>query len=166
MNLNKVFLVGRMTQDPEVKTTTSGQTVASFSIATNRNWTDQGGQKQEQVEFHNIVVWRKLAEIAGQYLKKGQLILVEGRIQTRNWTGQDGIKRYKTEVMAESFQMGPKAAGTGGNFSAPAAGGNKFNNQNQAAQPSNTPPQQQEDIPTIQVEDDISNIDDGEVVPF
>jgi single-strand DNA-binding protein len=160
MNLNKVFLVGRLTQDPEVKTTTSGQTVASFSMATNRNWTDQSGQKQEQTEFHNIVVWRRLAEIAGQYLKKGQTLLVEGRLQTRNWTGQDGVKRYRTEVIAENFQMGPRPGGGQGGYNnnAPQATG-------APAGQSNTPAPQ-EDIPTIQVDDDIQTADDGEIVPF
>ena len=109
MNLNKAIIIGRVTQDPESRTTPQGQTVANFSIATNRNWTDQSGQKQEKVEFHNIVAWRKLAEICGQYLKKGQLVMIEGRIETRSWEDKDGVKKYRTEIVAENMQMGPKA---------------------------------------------------------
>ncbi len=171
MNLNKVFLVGRLTQDPELRNTPNGQAVASFSLATNRVWNDQAGQKQEQTEFHNIVVWRRLAEIAGQYLKKGQTLLVEGRMQTRNWVGQDGIKRYRTEVVAENFQMGPKTGA--GNFvpgqntasrpSAPASVSNGFSN-----------PAPLDDIPVIQLEETggtsygpvASMADSEDVVPF
>lgn len=105
MDLNKAMVIGRLTRDPEVKSTPSGQTVASFSIATNFTWTDQSGQKQEKVEFHNIVAWRKLADICGQYLKKGSKAYFEGRLQTRDWTGQDGVKRYRTEIIAENMIM-------------------------------------------------------------
>jgi single-strand DNA-binding protein len=117
MNLNKVIICGRVTQDIEVRTTPTGQSVASFSVATNRNWTDQAGKKQEQVEFHNVVLWRRLAEVAGQYLKKGALVMIEGRLQTRNWQGQDGVKKYRTEILGENMQMGPRAGGaSGGNY--------------------------------------------------
>ncbi len=105
MNLNKAMLIGNLTKDPEVKTTPTGQTVATFSIATNFVWNDQQGQKQEKVEFHNIVAWRRLAEICGQYLKKGSKVYLEGRLQTRNWVGQDGLKRYMTEIIAENMIM-------------------------------------------------------------
>lgn len=105
MNLNKAMIIGNLVRDPEIKTTPSGQSVASFSIATNFVWTDQGGQKQEKAEFHNIVAWRRLAEICGQYLKKGSKIYIEGRLQTRDWVGQDGIKRYRTEIVAENMIM-------------------------------------------------------------
>jgi len=108
MNLNKIFLVGRLTQDPETRTTSSGQMVCSFGLATNRIWNNQNKERQEQTEFHNIVLWQRLAEIASQYLNKGSLILVEGRIQTRSWEDQTGNKRYKTEVVAENIQMGPR----------------------------------------------------------
>lgn len=121
MDLNKAMIIGRLTKDPEVRTTTSGQAVASFSLATNFVWSDQSGQKQERVEFHNIVVWRKLAEICGQYLKKGSKIYIEGRLQTRDWAGQDGVKRYTTEIIAENMIMldSKGSAGTTGNFNAP-----------------------------------------------
>lgn len=112
MNLNKVMLIGNLTRDPEIKNTPSGAAVATFSLATNRVWNDQAGQKQEQVEFHNIVAWRRLAEICGQYLKKGSKIYIEGRLQTRDWTGQDGVKRYRTEIIAENMIMLDRAGNT------------------------------------------------------
>ena len=105
MDLNRVMIIGNMTRDPEVRNTPTGRAVASFSVATNRVWTDANGQKQKQAEFHNVVFWAKLAEIAGQYLKKGQKVYVEGRLQTREWTGQDGIKRYRTEIIGENMIM-------------------------------------------------------------
>lgn len=105
MNLNKAMLIGNLTRDPEVRNTPTGQTVASFSIATNQVWTDQSGQKKERVDYHNIVVWRRLAEICAQYLHKGSKIYIEGRMQTRDWTGQDGIKRYRTEIVGDNMIM-------------------------------------------------------------
>ena len=105
MNLNKAMIIGNLTRDPEVKTTPSGQTVASFGVATNLVWTDQQGQKQEKVEFHNVVVWRRLAEICGQYLRKGSKVYIEGRLQTSDWVGQDGVKRYRTEIVADNMIM-------------------------------------------------------------
>lgn len=128
MNLNKALLIGRLTKDPEGRTTPAGKSVTSFSMATNKFWTDQSGNKQEATEYHNIVVWGKLAEIAAQYLVKGQEVYVEGRIQTRSWDAQDGTKKYTTEIVADNIQMGAKAGGgRGGNYdsqnysSAPAA---------------------------------------------
>ena len=108
MNLNKVFILGNLTRDPEVRTTPSGITVATFGVATNRVWLGKNGQKQSSTEFHNIVTFGKLAQIAGQYLAKGKLVLIEGRIQTRSWDDQNGQKRTRTEIVAQSFQMGPK----------------------------------------------------------
>jgi single-strand DNA-binding protein len=105
MNLNKAMVIGNLTRDPEIRTTPSGVNVASFSVATNMIWTDQAGQRQEKAEFHNIVAWRRLAEICGQYLKKGSKIYIEGRLQTREWVGQDSIKRYRTEIIAENMIM-------------------------------------------------------------
>ncbi|MFA5128980.1 MAG: single-stranded DNA-binding protein [Patescibacteria group bacterium] len=120
MNLNKAMIIGNLTRDPEVKTTPSGQNVASFSVATNRVWTNAQGQKQEAVEYHNIVAWGKLAEICGQYLNKGKKIYIEGRLQTRDWQGQDGVKRYKTEIVAENMIMLDRGGSSGGQGSAPA----------------------------------------------
>lgn len=127
MNLNRVFLIGRLTNDIESRTLPSGQAVVSFGLATNRTWKDQGGNKQEVAEFHNIVAFGKLAEICANYLKKGQLVFVEGRIQTRSWQGQDGAKKYRTEIIMQNMQMGPKAAGNavGGNMTGNTAGNAK-----------------------------------------
>ena len=105
MDLNRATIIGRLTRDPEVKTTPSGQTVANLSAATSRVWTDKSGVKQEKVEFHNIVIWGKLAEIAGQYLSKGRQVYLEGRLETRDWTGQDGVKKYRTEIVADNMIM-------------------------------------------------------------
>lgn len=114
-DLNRVTLLGRLTRDPEVRTTATGKTVASIGVATGRSWTDQAGVKQEKTEFSNCVCWGKLADIAGQYLTKGRRIYLEGRLETRDWTGQDGVKRYRTEVIVENMIMldGPRGAGTG-----------------------------------------------------
>jgi len=110
MNLNKVFVLGNVTRDPEQKKLPSGQTVASFGIATNRFY-KQNEEKKQEVEFHNIVLFGRLAEIASQYLKKGSLVLIEGRIKTRNWTDASENKHYKTEIIGEALQLGPRAGG-------------------------------------------------------
>lgn len=117
MDLNKVMIIGRVTQKPEKKVIPSGQSVASFGVATNRTWTDASGQKQEQAEFHNIVAWGKLSEICEQFLDKGRRVYIEGRLQTRNWDGQDGVKRYRTEIVASNMIMLDRPAGqsNGGN---------------------------------------------------
>lgn len=115
MDLNRVTLIGRLTRDPEVRSTPAGRSVASITIATGRAWTDQAGQKQKESEFHNVVMWSKLADIAGQYLRKGARLYVEGRLKTRDWTGQDGVKRYRTEIVADNMIMldGPARSGAG-----------------------------------------------------
>ncbi|OGY61088.1 MAG: single-stranded DNA-binding protein [Candidatus Colwellbacteria bacterium RIFCSPLOWO2_12_FULL_46_17] len=112
MNLNKVVLIGRLTADPELRTTPSGAHVTSFSIATNRNWADKDGNKREETEFHNIVAWGRQADVVNQFSKKGNLIMIEGRLQTRSWEGKDGQTRKTTEIVAERIQLGPRAAGT------------------------------------------------------
>ena len=112
MNLNKVFLVGRLTQDPQVRTIPSGAIVCSFGLATNRIGKDpKTGEARKSTEYHNIVLWRRLAEIASQYLTKGSLVLIEGRLQTRSWQDASGNQRSRTEIVAERMQLGPKAAG-------------------------------------------------------
>jgi single-strand DNA-binding protein len=111
MNLNKVFLVGRLTRDPETRSLPSGQQVSSFGLATDRFYKDKAGQKQQQTEFHNIVFFGRQAEIASQYLSKGAMVLVEGRLQTRNWKDASGNTKYRTEIIGENLQMGPKSAG-------------------------------------------------------
>lgn len=115
MNLNKAMLIGNLTRDPELRNTPSGQNVASFSIATNLVWTDQSGQQQKKAEFHNIVAWRKLADICAKYLRKGSKVYLEGRLQTTDWTGQDGVKRYRTEIVAENMIMLDNKGGAGPN---------------------------------------------------
>jgi single-strand DNA-binding protein len=109
MNLNRAQLIGNLTRDPETRTTPNGQTVASFGVATTSVWKDASGQKQERVEFHNVVAWGKLAEICQQYLGKGRKVFVEGRLQTRDWQGQDGVKRNRTEIIADNMIMLDKA---------------------------------------------------------
>lgn len=115
MNLNKVFVLGNLTRDPESRSLPSGLSVASFNVATNRFFNAQNGQKQQEVEYHNIVAFGKLADVVSNYLSKGNLVLVEGRLKTRNWDDKDGGKKYKTEIMAEKIQLGPKkySSGTG-----------------------------------------------------
>ena len=114
MYLNKAMIIGNLTQDPELKSLPSGVQVANFSIATNRQYTDKDGNKQEQTEFHNIVVFGRQAETSSQYLNKGQQAYVEGRLQTRSWEGQDGNKKYRTEIIAERVQFGQNASNSGG----------------------------------------------------
>ncbi len=111
MNLNKVFILGNLTRDPELRQTPGGQAVSSFGVATNRFFTDSMGQRQKQAEFHNVVAWGRQAEIVNQYLKKGSVVLIEGRLQTRNWQDPQGVKHWKTEIIAERVQLGPKNAG-------------------------------------------------------
>ena len=103
--VNKVILIGNLGSDPEVRYTPSGVPVANFSLATTETWTDKSGERQERTEWHRLVLWRKLAEIAGQYLKKGGKLYVEGKLQTRSWDDQSGQKRYSTEVVVNDMQM-------------------------------------------------------------
>lgn len=103
LNLNKAMIIGNLTKDPEMRYTPNGAAVTSFSVATNRRWTGQDGNAQEEVEYHDVTAWGKLAEIATQVLRKGAPAYVEGRIRTHSWEGQDGVKRYKTEIVAENL---------------------------------------------------------------
>ncbi|MFZ5392011.1 MAG: single-stranded DNA-binding protein [Patescibacteria group bacterium] len=105
LGFNKVFVLGNLTRDPELRYTPNGQAVASFGVATNRRWSTPEGEKREEVEFHNLVVWGRQAETINQYLKKGQPIFIEGRLKTQNWEGPDGIRRTRTEIIVESFQF-------------------------------------------------------------
>lgn len=166
MDLNKVMIIGRLTRDPELRTTTSGINVCQLGLATNYVYTNQqSGQKVEQVEYHNVVLWRKLGEIAHQYLKKGRRVYIEGRLQTRSWEGQDGKKNYKTEIVADNMIMldggqgagAPAmgaATGTGGGFTPPATRPAPQNDVNQSAPA--------EELPTIQ-QDEGPNVED---IPF
>ncbi|MBY0369141.1 single-stranded DNA-binding protein [bacterium] len=103
--VNKVILIGRLGSDPEVRYTSNGGAVANFNMATNESWMDKSGQKQERTEWHRIVIWGKLAELCGQYLSKGRQAYVEGRLQTRDWADKEGVKRYTTEVVAQTVQF-------------------------------------------------------------
>ncbi len=111
MNLNKAFILGNLTRDPEIKALSSGHQVCSFGVATNRFFTSQSGEKKQEVEFHNIVAFGRLAEIASQFLAKGSLVLIEGRLRTRSWQDPSGSTRYRTEIIAERLQLGPKGVG-------------------------------------------------------
>lgn len=147
MNFNRAIIVGRLTRDPELRSTPSGQQVCNYSVATTRVWNNPTTrEKQEKTEFHNVVAWGRLAEIAGKYLVKGGLVLVEGRIETRSWQDQAGVKKYRTEIIAENMQLGPRSANPG------AAGG---------FAPSATQSRQQtpheESVPTIDIENDMSS---------
>lgn len=145
MNLNKTFLAGNLTADPELKNLPSGQAVCTFRLATNRVWTDrESGEKKQQAQYHNIVAWGKLATLTSQYLNKGSLVLIEGRLNTRSWDDPSGNKRYKTEIVAENIQFGPKPR------NAPPR-----NNQEQEQK-------KEEEIPTIEEGEDI----DIDEIPF
>jgi len=113
MYINKAILFGNLTRDPELKALPSGANVTSFSIATNRVWKDKDGNRQENVDYHNIVVFGRQAETVAQYLKKGSSAYVEGRLQTRSWEDKDGKKNYRTEVVADRVQFGPRSGGAG-----------------------------------------------------
>lgn len=137
MYLNKAFVIGNLTKDPELKSLPSGIKVTTFSLATNRVWKNKEGVKQESSDFHNIVVFGRQAETSAQYLKKGASALVEGRMQTRSWDAADGTKKYRTEIVADSIQFGPKFGGaaTGSNNSPfqAATGVDKAENLNKSA---------------------------------
>lgn len=114
MYINKAIIYGNLTRDPELKSLPSGMQVASFSLATNRVWKDKNGAKQESVDYHNVVIFGRQAELAAQYLKKGSGVFVEGRMQTRSWDAADGQKKYRTEVVADRMQFGPRGGSAGG----------------------------------------------------
>lgn len=153
-SFNQVILVGNLARDPELRTTQSGQSVASFAVATNRVWTDQNGQQQEQADFHNIVAWAKLAELADQYLNKGRRVMIVGRLQTRSWEGDDGKKNYRTEIIANeiNFLDGP---GDGD-------GGGRSSSDSSKAKPK---PKKDDDKQDVEIEDLDENVDLSEI-PF
>lgn len=153
MNLNKVFIIGNLTRDVELRTTPSGQSVASFGVATNRFWNDQAGQRQQETEFHNVVVWGRQAEIANQYLAKGRMVMVEGRLRTRSWDDQQsGQKKYRTEVVAERIQFGPRFQG-----------GSDAPREGASTAPKEAVP---ESIPEVNIEDEGGLIPPDEKIPF
>ncbi len=127
MYLNKALVIGNLTRDPEMKSLPSGIQVTSFSVATNRVWKDKNGAKQESADYHNIVVFGRQAETVAQFLRKGSSVLVEGRMQTRSWDGPDGKKNYRTEIVADRVQFGPRPQGSGAPASAPKSEDDKSN---------------------------------------
>lgn len=147
MNLNKVFIIGRITADPELRTTSSGNSVTGFSIATNRYWTGKDGQKQEETEFHNVVVWGKQAETVNKFIKKGSILCIEGRLQTRTWEDKSGNARKTTEIIAEQVQFGPRPTGS------------------VEDQRGNKKTRDDDDIPEIDIDGDIEEIDTDDI-PF
>ena len=169
MNVNKVMLVGRLTRDPEMRTTPTGQNVATISMATNNFWTDKSGTRQERTEFHNVVLWGRVAEIASQYLTKGQECYIEGRLQTRQYTAKDGTEKRVTEVIGETMQLGSRAQGSsqggyagrgGAGQSAAAAGAGAA-----AGMGAQSKASAEEEIPTINLDDEKDEVK-IEDVPF
>jgi single-strand DNA-binding protein len=145
MDLNKAMIIGRLTRDPEIRTTPTGVKVASMGVATSYNWTDQQGQKKEQTEFHNVVLWRGLAGVAEQYLKKGSQVYIEGRLQTRSWDDQtSGQKKYRTEIVADSMIM----------LGRPGQGSQSGNSQAAQAQSKPDQPEPKSEVPEIQIDND------------
>jgi single-strand DNA-binding protein len=153
MYLNKVSLIGNLTRDPELKSLPTGIKVASLSLATNRVWKDQSGAKKEATEFHNVVAFGRQAETLAQWAKKGSSLYLEGRLQTRSWDAQDGQKKYRTEIILENFQFGPKAGGASAP-SAPARGVSDAEAPQKDAGP---------DLDTIEYPDEEINLED---IPF
>ena len=133
-SVNKVILVGNLGRDPEMRFMPNGEAVCNFSIATTDSWKDKSGQKQERTEWHNIVIYRKLAEIAGEYLKKGRPVYIEGRLQTRKWQTKEGQDRYTTEIIADQMQMlgGRDSGGTNASYDSGMDQGNDYGDYNQA----------------------------------
>ncbi|MDD5625610.1 MAG: single-stranded DNA-binding protein [Patescibacteria group bacterium] len=147
MNLNKVLIIGRLTRDPEARTTPNGQNVATFSLATSRNWTSAQGEKKEQTDFHRVVVWGKLAEVCSRYLVKGQEAYVEGRLTTRSWQDAQGNKKSTTEIIAQAVQFGAKARG-----------GASSNNEPREVEEKSSPDEEKENLPEEEI--------DVEEIPF
>ncbi|OGD25616.1 hypothetical protein A2819_02595 [Candidatus Azambacteria bacterium RIFCSPHIGHO2_01_FULL_40_24] len=159
MNLNKAFILGNLTRDPELRQTPTGQNVASFGVATNRMWTDPAGNKQTQTEFHNVVVWGRLAEIASQYLAKGRLVFIEGRITNRSWQDQQGQKKYRTEIVAENMQLGPRFQSAPNQSQAPASASRESDHSSNS---------DREILPEVQLDDMPKNDEEIKVenIPF
>ncbi len=153
MYINKAIIYGNLTRDPEIKSLPSGMQVCEFGVATNRVWKDKNGAKQESTDYHNAVVFGRQAELVKQYLKKGNGVFLEGRIQTRSWDAQDGTKRYRTEIVADRIQFGPKSGSTSSSYNND--GGSKD------AEPASTGPKEKE--PAIEYPEEEINADD---IPF
>jgi len=163
VNLNKAFILGNVTREPEVRSLPSGQQVTNFGVATNRFYSSTSGEKKQETEFHNVVCFGKLADISSRYLNKGSLVLIEGRIKTRNWVNSTGVKQYKTEIIAETLQLGPR------NNGGPSAGSGNYKKSSPMAEEQEQGGQS--DIPVIEEDytppstDDISE-GDAKTVSF
>jgi single-strand DNA-binding protein len=154
MNLNKVFIIGRITSDIVLKATTTNQAVTNFNVATNRVWTDKSGQKQEEAEFHTVVVWGRQAELASQFLSKGSLVLIEGRLRTRSWKDANNQNHKVTEIVCERMQFGPRSQNAGAT---------------KPSQPYSKPknePVMEEEIPQISVDESLEDEIKPEDLPF
>ena len=154
MYINKALIYGNLTRDPEMRSLPNGTAVTQFSVATNRVYKDKNGARQESTDYHNIVVFGRQAETVSQYLRKGSGVFVEGRMQTRSWDDKDGTKKYRTEVIADRVQFGPRLGGAGGDHAEGASSSSK-------AKPSGQPPPQELD--TIEYPEEDINPDD---IPF
>jgi single-strand DNA-binding protein len=161
MDLNKVLLVGRVTADPQLRTTPGGQSVTTIGVATNRVWNDKNNQRQEETEFHNVVLWGRQADIASQYLKKGAMVLIEGRMKTRSWTDKQGGQRRTTEIMAERLQLGPRPQG-GGQGGASSGSGWQGNS---ASSFRDNSPAQGTEKPAVEEEIPVISLDEEEIKP-
>jgi single-strand DNA-binding protein len=164
MNLNKVIIVGRVTANPELRRTPGGTAVSTFGVATNRVWTDKVKGKQEETEFHNVVAWGRQAEVASQFLTKGAMVMIEGRLKTRSWQDKQGASHKSVEIICEVLQLGPKPAGAGGPSGASGTWSSRNPSSAPAAQPkegNDTPAV--EEIPVINLDDEPSQTDE---IPF
>jgi len=151
MYINKALIYGNLTRDPELKSLPSGSQVCEFGVATNRVWKDKNGVKQESVDYHNIVVFGRQAELVKQYLNKGSGVFLEGRIQTRSWEAKDGSKRYRTEIVADKIQFGPRSGG---------ASSGAYEQKNPV---DNKSKEKKEEVPAIQYPEEEINSED---IPF
>ena len=147
MYINKAIIYGNLTREPEIKALPSGAQVCEFAVATNRVWKDKNGTKQESVDYHNVVIFGKPAELIKQYVHKGNPIYIEGRIQTRSWDAQDGTKRYRTEIIADAFQFGPKSGGAPSSYDSSKS----------------SAPEKKDEAPAIEYPEEEINVDD---IPF
>ena len=154
MFYNRAIIIGNVTRDPEIKALPSGAKVTSLSLATNRVWKDAAGAKKEQTDFHNIVVFGRQAETVAQYIKKGSMLMVEGRIQTRSWEDKDGKKNYRTEIVADRVQFGPRSGTTSAGGSVAGSNDPQSNNPSSAGQ---------KEVETIEYPNDDINAED---IPF
>lgn len=167
MSVNKVILLGRLGRDPEVRYMPNGEAVCNFSIATSETWNDRNGQRQERTEWHNITIYRRLAEIAGQYLKKGREVYIEGRIQSRKYTGKDGIERTAYDIVASEMKMvGPREGGSAqyDDQQAPQQDGYQHTSAYQQEAPSASPAAPRRQPPATAPAAPVDDIDDD--IPF